>query len=130
MIDISTEHLVPISDVPRQLPPRRNGKRVHISAVYRWIQRGVRGVHLESIRIGGTTYTSSEALQRFAQGLSQPGASVSVLRLTSPTNRNRQIEQATRRVAAVLGRIGAGPDRGLSAEIAPKSGGRNAASQA
>ena len=70
MIDISQETLLPIREVPRHLPPRPNGKRVHISAVYRWTQRGIRGAVLEAIRIGGSTYTSTEALQRFAERLS------------------------------------------------------------
>ena len=106
MIDISSEHLVPISDVPRQLPTRRSGKRVHISAVYRWIQRGVRGVQLEFLKIGGTTYTSIEAVQRFADQLSQarsPASPVPPSSVTSPAQRRRQIEQATRRVATLLG---------------------------
>jgi hypothetical protein len=103
MIDISTERLVPISDVPRKLPPRSSGKRVHISAVYRWIQRGVRGVHLEVLKIGGTAYTSVEALQRFADQLSQARQGASIQTVT-PAQRQRQIERAKRRVAAVLGR--------------------------
>ena len=64
MIDISAETLIPLREAPRRLPPRPNGKRVHISACYRWISRGVRGVHLESIKVGGSTYTSLEALQQ------------------------------------------------------------------
>jgi len=67
MIDMNNEQLVPLRAVPRLLPRRRSGKTVHISAVYRWIQRGVRGVQLEAVRVGGTTYTSLEALQRFAE---------------------------------------------------------------
>jgi len=60
VIDISQETLVLIREVPRLLPPRPSGKRVHIRAVYRWTQRGIRGAVLEAIRIGGTTYTSAE----------------------------------------------------------------------
>jgi len=69
MIDISAEHLVAIRDVPKLVPARGNGKRIHISAVYRWLLRGVRGIRLESVTIGGTTYTSTEAVQRFADQL-------------------------------------------------------------
>ena len=70
--EISTDTLIPLREAPRHLPPRPNGKRVHISACYRWISHGVRGVHLESIKIGGFTYTSVEALQRFADTLRSP----------------------------------------------------------
>ena len=102
MIDISTEHLIPISDVPRRLPPRPTGRRVHISAVYRWIQRGVRGTRLESIKIGGTAYTSSEALQRFADGLSATPAAQAPPQPRTTVTRQKQIDQAAKAVDAIL----------------------------
>jgi hypothetical protein len=67
MISVHQETLIPLRDAPKHLPVRPNGKRLHISAVYRWIAKGVAGVVLEAVRIGGTTYTSLEALQRFAE---------------------------------------------------------------
>jgi len=75
-----------------------------MSAVYRWITRGVRGVSLDSIKIGGTTYTNLEALQRFADELSEtintgancPGTTVT---------RQRQIDRAEREVAGLLGEL-------------------------
>lgn len=66
MIDLRSEELVPLNQVPRFLPARSSGKRIHISAVYRWVKRGRQGCRLETIKIGGTTYTSLEALQRFS----------------------------------------------------------------
>lgn len=101
MIDVTTEALVPLNQVPKLLPPRPSGKRLHISAVYRWVQRGVRGVKLESVRIGGTTYTSREALQRFAE-TGQPAEPAPIAAVT-PARRRRQIEAASRRVEAILG---------------------------
>lgn len=67
MIDLTSETLIPIRDVPDRLPRRPSGKKLHVSAVYRWLQRGVGGVRLESVKVGGTTYTSAEALARFAR---------------------------------------------------------------
>lgn len=67
MIDLTRETLIPIRAVPDRLPRRPSGKKLHVSAVYRWLQRGVGGVRLESVKIGGTTYTSVEALARFAR---------------------------------------------------------------
>lgn len=52
------------SDVPKRLP-KRNGKKVHYSTVYRWATKGVRGRILETVRVGGVRYTSVEALERF-----------------------------------------------------------------
>ena len=70
MIDLRQEQLIPIREVPRLLPARRTGRHVHISAVYRWMTRGIRGVRLEAAKVGGATYTSVEALQRFSERLS------------------------------------------------------------
>lgn len=102
MIDLATENLLPLRDVPRVLPPRPNGKRLHISAVYRWTLRGIKGVMLETIRVGGTTYTSREALQRFSERLTGPTAGQ-----IPPANlsriRQRQIDQASAAVSKALG---------------------------
>ena len=102
MIDLTQEELVPVRDVPKHLPPRPTGKRVHISAVYRWLLRGIRGVRLESLKIGGTTYTSKEALQRFADQLSSPTRDPGTTPATTLT-RKKQIDRAARQVDAILG---------------------------
>ena len=100
MIDMSEETLIPIGQVPQKLPPRPSGKSVHVTSVYRWINHGVRGVKLESLKVGGTTYTSTEALQRFAEGLSHPrDVSTPPYSLT----RQREIERAAREVSEMLG---------------------------
>lgn len=104
MIDIRTESLIAVRDVPRRLPVRPNGRRLHVSAVYRWIQRGVGGVRLEAVRIGGTTYTSLEAMQRFADRQGTPA-----LQVPDPVNpvsrsRQKQIDEASRAAEAILQR--------------------------
>ena len=102
MIDIAQEDLVPIRDVPKHLPPRPTGKRVHISAVYRWTSRGLQGIRLESLKVGGTTYTSKEALQRFADRLSSPTPSPDTTPAATLT-RQKQIDRAAKQVEAILG---------------------------
>jgi hypothetical protein len=99
MIDLTNEQLVPIRQVPARLPLRPNGKKLHISAVYRWINGGLKGVRLETTKVGGTTYTSLEALHRFADRLdgTLPLAHRSI-------SRQRQVNQAARRVNAIYGR--------------------------
>jgi len=101
MIDVSRETLVLIRDVPRLLPPRPSGKRLHVSAVYRWLLTGVQGVVLDSIKVGGSTYTSVEALQRFAEAQSQGRTSPPV---TGPATQTRQraISLASERVRREL----------------------------
>lgn len=67
-ICIETETPIPLAQVAH-LPciPRRRGKtgRLHPSTVWRWALKGVRGVRLEVVRVGGTLCTSTQALQRF-----------------------------------------------------------------
>ena len=102
MIDIEHENLIPIRDVPRYIPPRRSGRRLHISAVYRWIKHGVRGgIRLEAVKIGGSAYTSKEALQRFTEQLSDSMTSPGPLARTA-SSRQKQIDAAIRRVAAII----------------------------
>ena len=103
MIEISNETLIPIRETPRYLPPRPTGKRVHISACYRWISRGVRGVRLEAIKIGGSTYTSIEALQRFADRLATEPSMRLGTEAATPRARQRQIERAAKAVQDQLG---------------------------
>lgn len=79
MIDTTKEQLIPVREVPGYLEQRGFRERVHVGAVYRWILNGLDGVRLESVRIGGTTLTSAEAIQRWAAAREQmrhehPGA--------------------------------------------------------
>ena len=60
-IDIHVEKLVSFPDEAETYMPNR----VHRSTWHRWRLRGIRGVKLETILIGGKRYTSLEALQRF-----------------------------------------------------------------
>src|SRR5262245_26557389 len=69
MLDLDTDHLFPLRDVPRQLPPSRRGKPVNLSTVLRWVLKGVRGVRLEAVMLGGTWYTSRAALREFTERL-------------------------------------------------------------
>jgi Protein of unknown function (DUF1580) len=69
------ESLLYLSDVPCHLPLVRPGHRVHLSTIIRWKDRGVQGVRLEAVRLGGRWVTSREALARFVSGVT--GASKS-----------------------------------------------------
>ena len=70
MIDIEREHLLTPAEAARRLPRSRRGRAVHKSTIFRWISRGLRGeIRLEAVKVGGQTFTSVEALQRFADRL-------------------------------------------------------------
>jgi hypothetical protein len=72
-IDLTRETPIPfrVLGAHPNLPTRRGGARIHVSTFHRWRSRGVRGVRLEAIRVGGTWCTSMQALQRFFDCLSQ-----------------------------------------------------------
>ncbi len=84
MIDIQTEQVIPIGQVPKRLP-----YRPHISTIYRWIATG----GLETVRLGGRVFTSIEAIERFADhrnGRPKPPES------TPTPQRQREIADAER----------------------------------
>lgn len=65
MIDIQAETVLSFAEATDHLPRRRGRRKPHVTTLYRWAQRGCRGVKLETIQVGGTKCTSLEALQRF-----------------------------------------------------------------
>lgn len=62
MSDILSETPVPISAAPKHVPGRP-----HAATIFRWHQRGIKGVRLETYVVGGKRYTSKEALRRFIE---------------------------------------------------------------
>ena len=100
MIDAHLEHLLTLSAAARSLPGR-SGRGVHVSTIWRWSQRGIRGVRLETILVGGTRHTSREALQRFFT------ATTAAADGTPPATRTpHQRRQAAQRAERELGEAG------------------------
>lgn len=75
------EEILSLKDARAFVP--RVGERRHpdLSTLYRWAMRGIGGVRLETIRVGGVMCTSREALQRFFNrdqaGVSPPQPAIS-----------------------------------------------------
>jgi len=69
MIDIATETVLALTEAAAVLPPLRGRKRPSYSTLWRWATKGINGVRLETVKIGGTSFTSREALQRFVAAL-------------------------------------------------------------
>jgi hypothetical protein len=65
MINIEHERLVTLAAAARLVPNRKSEKGVAPSTLWRWHIRGVRGVKLETLLVGGVRYTSTEAIRRF-----------------------------------------------------------------
>jgi hypothetical protein len=83
-----SEQIISLSAAAKLLPRLRAGRPVSPATLWRWTTRGVRGVCLETIRIGATTATSAEALDRFIAAINdKPIQSI------SPSKRERQIEK-------------------------------------
>ena len=63
-----TEKIMSFTEAAEALP-EINGKPVHSSAVWRWARKGIKGIRLETLRLGGRFVTSMEALDRFNKAL-------------------------------------------------------------
>ncbi len=95
MIDLENETLVPFSKVSGEVPGR-----IHLSTAHRWRLRGIRGVTLETVLIGGRRFTSKEALSRFfaattaAANGEAPTACTSKRRKTAIEAAEKELQQA------------------------------------
>ena len=68
MINVETESLIPFNELPCHLP-KRNGKKLNLSTLYRWKTNGLCGVKLEVIYSGGIPHSSLEAIRRFDEAV-------------------------------------------------------------
>ena len=76
-IDLSNETLLSLTDAAKAVPSL-DGKRPHVSTIWRWCRKGIRGVQLEYVRLGHRVCTSEQALARFAQRLADADGEPSV----------------------------------------------------
>lgn len=89
-IDISTERIISMSQASSMLPGRPT-----LCTLWRWRLKGIRGRKLECVIVGGTPYTSVEALQRFAA--QQGGNDAPTTR--TPAARERAIQRAEKELS-------------------------------
>jgi hypothetical protein len=68
MISVQDENLIPIQQVA-ELLPRNRGKKVHTATIYRWFGRGLHGVKLETVCVGGRRFTTQAAIQSFFEAV-------------------------------------------------------------
>ena len=73
MIDTKEEVLLSLTQAAAAVPPV-DGKRPHVSSIWRWMNVGIRGVHLEHVRVGRRVCTSRDALERFMHALAEAPA--------------------------------------------------------
>jgi Protein of unknown function (DUF1580) len=96
VINVESDNLVPVSQLTGHLE-QRLGRRLHVSTPFRWAGRGVVGpggerVVLETLRIGGSQYTSLGALQTFCDQLTARRNAGVLSR--PPASRRRAAERA------------------------------------
>ena len=91
-MSILDEEIIRISDVPNLPYMRGRGRKLSIATLWRWINSGLQGVRLETVKIDGTRCTSVEAVQRFirdTQGHGSPPVQV-----RTPAHRLKERERA------------------------------------
>ena len=96
MVDIHSEEIITLSQAARFLPGRP-----HLSTIHRWRLRGIRGVKLETLLVGGRRFTSREALERFCERVTAIANGKS-----TPQRTNRQRTAAVNRANRELDRAG------------------------
>ena len=94
MIDIRLEKLVTLADAAPFCPRRRHQKRPHPSTLSRWGRHGINGIRLETLRVGATTCTTVEALQRFFERLEAAARALEAAPISTvaPRSGNTQVE--------------------------------------
>jgi transposase len=76
-------------------------EKVHVVTVWRWALRGCKGHVLESFRVGGRTYTTEDAFERWIVKINAGKAATYV----TTRQRQRQIDAAERRCDILLGPV-------------------------
>ena len=72
MICTSSENLIAFDRIPQYLQ-KTFGHKVHLASVYRWANKGIGGVRLETIKVGAKRFTSTQALDRLFNGATKAG---------------------------------------------------------
>jgi hypothetical protein len=96
-----TEEIHALAKATKLLPPRRGDRPPHASCLFRWAKNGLRGVRLETIRVGGTLCTSRQALERFFARLAELD-NPDVARAATSDGRRREMAEASRQAEAAL----------------------------
>ena len=66
-IDPYHDTLIPLSEIAKQLPQRPSP-----ASLWRWHSKGINGIRLEVIRVGGRLYTTARAWRTFVEHTTRP----------------------------------------------------------
>jgi hypothetical protein len=92
MIDLENETPLTFAQVTKIEPGRPN-----ITTVWRWRNRGCRGIKLETVLSGGRRFTSVEALRRFHERVTAAADGEPIANGETPRQRKRAITRAEKR---------------------------------
>lgn len=94
LIDIDQERRLSLKEaallITKQFPDRRGGRALNLSTVHRWASRGLKGIRLEIVQVGGTRFTTAEAVHRFFEMLA--GRDPVAIQQSSASHRRRVTE--------------------------------------
>jgi hypothetical protein len=80
-----------------------SGRKPHLSTVWRWVNKGVRGCRLETLVVGGLRVTTTEAIERFIEQTNRNPRSMAVAAAITRDERQAQADADHARLAADLG---------------------------
>ncbi|MGA2619871.1 MAG: DUF1580 domain-containing protein [Thermoguttaceae bacterium] len=85
----TSETLVTVAAVCRMFPGR-TGRGISRATLWRWMLRGIGGVRLESVKIGGVRYVTRKAVERFVAALNR---GTHVNNTADPHCKTKQVER-------------------------------------
>jgi transposase len=94
MLDLINEQPISFHDVAEN-------QNVDLSTVWRWSQKGYRGIRLESARQGGKRVTTLSAVQIFLERINEANPVASPPPGRTSTQRAKGNERASKRLASV-----------------------------
>jgi hypothetical protein len=95
MLDLQTQTPLTLNQARRLHFLRgRTGNQISLDSIYRWASKGIRGVVLETRKIGGTTFTTAEAVGDFIERLNDPTRS----NARTSSLRRREIAEVNKRL--------------------------------
>jgi hypothetical protein len=100
---IAGETLVTLGEVAERFRSPRTRKRLDVGTVRRWSRKGVAGVRLGTVLIGGTRYTSEEELTRWRRQVALAREPVRLAPGPAPAAARREHAQAKARNDARFG---------------------------
>ena len=93
MIDVMNEELLALSAAAKVTPGRP-----HVSTLWRWHQRGIKGIRLETAIVGGRRFTTRGAIEQFIAATTA-AANGEAPPVRTPRQRQRAIDAAERELA-------------------------------